>query len=70
MSRRWGAAGLFGRAARLAPAKRFQRFRRQNLSLFSAPPAVRPGAKDLKDRRKEMRPKHKEMKIQHKEMKI
>jgi hypothetical protein len=47
-----------------------QRVRRQKLSFFSPRPAVWPGGKELKVRRKEFKAKRKEMKTKHKEMKI
>ncbi|MFY9971713.1 MAG: hypothetical protein WBQ45_00050 [Roseiarcus sp.] len=54
----------------MSAAKRFQRVRRQKLSLFSPPPVSGWGVKELKAHRKEMKAKRKEMKAQHKETKV
>jgi hypothetical protein len=45
------------RAALLSTPQFFQRVRRQILSLFSGRPAVQPGGKELKARRKELKAK-------------
>ena len=52
--------------ALLAAAKRFQRVGRQNLSLFSPPPACQARRKELKAKRNEMKTRDKEKKIRRK----